>query len=161
LETVAKIVPDHRELAEVVGEHKRQGKTIVLTNGAFDLLHVGHLRSLIGAKGLGDLLVVAVNSDRSVRRNKGMGRPVVPLADRMELLAALECVDYVTVFDAVTISELILLLKPDIHAKGTDYTPETDPEREALASYGGRTCITGDSKDHSVTDLIGRIRHGR
>lgn len=153
-----KVVTDVKRLARAVARAKRAGRKVALTNGVFDLLHVGHLRSLEDAKRKCDVLVVAVNSDRSTRRYKGKGRPIVPAVERMELLAALSCVDYVTVFDEPTVTPLILALKPDYHAKGTDYTPKTDPERDAMAAVGGRTLIVGDPKDHSVTDLIGRVR---
>lgn len=154
----AKIIMDTRRLAAILARHRRAGDKTALTNGVFDLLHVGHLRSLEDAKRRADVLVVAVNSDRSAHRYKGPGRPIVPAAERMELLAALSCVDYVTVFDEPTVTRLILALKPDWHAKGTDYTPKTDPERAAVAAVGGRTLIVGDAKKHSVTDLIGRVR---
>ncbi len=153
-----KIVTDRKRLAAILARKRRAGKKIALTNGVFDLLHVGHLRSLEDAKRRADVLVVAVNSDRSTRRYKGPGRPIVPAVERMELLAALSCVDHVTVFDEPTVTRLILALKPHWHAKGTDYTPKTDPERDAMAAVGGKTLIVGDAKDHSVTDLIARVK---
>ena len=137
---------------------RARGQTIVLANGAFDLLHVGHVRYLEGAKAAGDVLVVAVNSDASVRAAKGPGRPVVPQAERAELVAALGCVDHVLVFDSPDVVPIIERLRPEVHAKGTDYTPETVPERDAVAAYGGRTVITGDPKDHSTTDLIAALK---
>lgn len=155
---MSKIVRDHRRLARILARRRAAGQTIALTNGVFDLLHVGHLRSLRDAKRRADVLVVAVNSDGSARRHKGPGRPIVPAAERMEILAALSCVDYVTAFAEPTVSRLIRTLRPHVHAKGTDYTPETDPEREAISAVGGRTLIVGDAKRHSVTDLIARIR---
>ncbi|MCS6885791.1 MAG: adenylyltransferase/cytidyltransferase family protein [Acidobacteriota bacterium] len=130
---------------------------VVLANGCFDLLHVGHVRYLQAARLLGDVLVVAVNSDRSVRELKGEGRPLVPQHERAELVAALRCVDYVTVFDGTTVSDLLLLLKPDVHAKGTDYTIDSVPEREVVRSYGGTVAIVGDPKEHSTTALLNSI----
>ncbi|HEY2496908.1 MAG TPA: adenylyltransferase/cytidyltransferase family protein [Candidatus Angelobacter sp.] len=129
---------------------------MVLTNGCFDLLHVGHVRYLRAAKQLGGKLIVAVNSDASTRKLKGEGRPRVPEAERAELLAALADVDAVTIFDAPDVKELILLLRPDIHAKGTDYTEDSVPEREVVVACGGRVAIVGDPKDHSTTELLKR-----
>lgn len=145
------------ELEEVVAGHRGRGRRIVLANGAFDLLHVGHVRYLEGARRLGDVLVVAVNSDASVRAAKGAGRPVVPAAERAELVAALRCVDHVLVFDAPDVRGIIRALKPDVHAKGTDYTVESVPERDEVLAYGGRVAITGDPKDHSTTALAGKL----
>jgi rfaE bifunctional protein nucleotidyltransferase chain/domain len=136
---------------------RRAGKTIALANGIFDLFHVGHLRYLQGAKALADVLVVAVNSDASTRRNKGPGRPVVPEAERAEIVAALACVDHVVVFGARTVVPIIRKLRPDVHVKGTDYTPETIPEAAEVARYGGRAAVAGDPKDHSTTDLLRRL----
>ncbi|MGZ4874443.1 MAG: adenylyltransferase/cytidyltransferase family protein [Candidatus Angelobacter sp.] len=127
-----------------------------MTNGCFDLLHVGHVRYLRAAKQLGGRLIVAVNSDASTRALKGEGRPRVPGEERAELLAALSDVDAVTIFDAPDVTELIRLLRPDIHAKGTDYTPEGVPERDVVIACGGRVAIVGDPKDHSTTDLLRR-----
>ena len=137
---------------------RRRGAVIVLANGAFDPLHVGHLRYLEGARRAGDRLVVAVNADRSVRRLKGDGRPILPAAERAEIVAGLRAVDCVVVFEEDTVAGVIERLRPEIHAKGTDYTPETVPERAAVAAYGGRTIITGDPKDHSSSDLLARLR---
>jgi rfaE bifunctional protein nucleotidyltransferase chain/domain len=134
------------------------GKTVVLANGAFDLLHVGHVRYLRAAAKLGDILVVAVNDDASVRRLKGSGRPVFPLGERMELVAALEEVDYVVAFGEDDVRKVIRSLKPDVHAKGTDYTAETVPERDEVRGYGGRVEICGDPKDHSTSSLLARLR---
>jgi len=145
------------ELQQRVAEHRASGKRIVLANGAFDLLHVGHVRYLEGARALGDVLVVAVNSDASVRAAKGEGRPVVPAAERAELVAALRCVDHVLVFDAPDVRAVIRALKPDVHAKGTDYTVDTVPERDEVLSYGGRVAITGDPKHHSTTALARKL----
>ena len=136
---------------------RRAGKSIALANGIFDLFHVGHLRYLEGAKALADVLVVAVNSDASTRRNKGPGRPVVPEAERAEIIAALACVDHVVVFGSRTVVPLIRKLRPDVHVKGTDYTPETIPEAAEVARYGGRAAVAGDPKDHSTTDLLRRL----
>jgi rfaE bifunctional protein nucleotidyltransferase chain/domain len=127
-----------------------------LTNGCFDLLHVGHVRYFRAAKQLGGKVIVAVNSDASVRRLKGEGRPRVPEQERAEVLAALEAVDAVTIFDAPNVRELIQLIRPDIHAKGTDYTEENVPERDVVIACGGRVAIVGDPKDHSTTELLQR-----
>jgi rfaE bifunctional protein nucleotidyltransferase chain/domain len=136
---------------------RRAGKSIALANGIFDLFHVGHLRYLEGAKSLADVLVVAVNSDASTRRNKGPGRPVVPEAERAEIVAALSCVDHVVVFGSKTVIPLIRKLKPDWQVKGTDYTPETIPEAEEVRRHGGRVAVAGDPKDHSTTDMLKRL----
>ena len=130
------------------------GDKIILTNGCFDLLHVGHVRYLRAAKELGGRVIVAVNSDASARALKGEGRPRVPGNERAEILAALSDVDAVTLFDAPDVTELIRLLRPDIHAKGTDYTEQNVPEREVVIACGGRVAIVGDPKDHSTTDLL-------
>jgi len=145
------------DLEEKILKTRIEGKTIVFANGCFDLLHVGHVRYLYGAKSLGDLLIVAINSDRIVRQLKGSNRPLTSENERAEIIAALSCVDYVTIFDTPTVTELLLLLKPDIHAKGTDYTTETVPEREIVKSYGGRVAIVGDPKDHSTTSILEQI----
>jgi rfaE bifunctional protein nucleotidyltransferase chain/domain len=136
---------------------RRAGKSIALANGIFDLFHVGHLRYLEGAKSLADVLVVAVNSDASTRRNKGPGRPVVPEAERAEIVAALSCVDHVVVFGSKTVIPLIRKLKPDWQVKGTDYTQETIPEAEEVRRHGGRVAVAGDPKDHSTTDMLKRL----
>ncbi|MEZ6186388.1 MAG: adenylyltransferase/cytidyltransferase family protein [Planctomycetota bacterium] len=154
----AKIVLDHAQLRAQVEALRSQGKRIVLTNGTFDLLHVGHLRSLRDARSRGDVLVVAVNSDASVQGYKGPGLPIQPEAERAELLAGLRCVDFVTVFQELTVDNLILALKPDVHAKGTEYDPETVPEGPTVRSYGGEIAIVGDPKAHSTSWLIARIR---
>jgi rfaE bifunctional protein nucleotidyltransferase chain/domain len=133
------------------------GRSIVFANGAFDLLHVGHVRYLQAAREQGDWLVVGVNTDRSVRASKGPTRPIVPQEERAEIVAALGCVDAVILFDEDTPADLIAGLRPDVHAKGTDYTAATVPEREVVASYGGRTVIVGDPKNHATTDLITRL----
>jgi rfaE bifunctional protein nucleotidyltransferase chain/domain len=137
------------------------GRTVALANGVFDLFHVGHLRYLRGAKAEADLLVVAVNSDLSTRLNKGPGRPVVPEAERAEILEALECVDHVVLFDARDVVPVIRALRPDVHVKGTDYTPETIPEAAEVRAYGGRVAVAGDPKDHSTSELIDKLANGR
>ncbi len=133
------------------------GRRVALANGVFDLFHVGHLRYLQGARAEADLLVVAVNSDRSTRENKGPGRPVVPEAERAEIVAALACVDHVVVFDSRDVVPVIRALRPDVHVKGTDYTPETIPEAAEVRAYGGRVAVAGDPKGHSTTELIGKL----
>ncbi|MFZ5471136.1 MAG: adenylyltransferase/cytidyltransferase family protein [Myxococcota bacterium] len=155
--TAAKLV-SREELVARVTTLRAQGRTIVLANGAFDLLHVGHVRYLEAAKAMGDLLVVAVNSDESTRAAKGEGRPIVPQSERAELVAALACSDFVSVFDEPDVRALIRVLRPNIHAKGTDYSPETIPEREEVFAYGGRVAIAGDPKDHSTTALAAKLR---
>ena len=141
-------------LQTITADLKKQGKTIVLANGCFDLLHVGHIRYLQGAKAMGDVLIVGLNNDYSVRKLKGSGRPVMPDHERAEILTAFSCVDYVVIFEELTAENLLLRLKPDIHCKGTDYTTETVPERDVVRSYGGQVAIVGDSKSHSTQDLI-------
>ena len=141
-------------MAAQVRQWRAAGEKIILTNGCFDLLHVGHVRYLRAAKELGGRLIVAVNSDASTRALKGEGRPRVPGEERAELLAALSDVDAVTIFDAPDVTDLIRLLRPDIHAKGTDYTAESVPERDVVIACGGRVAIVGDPKDHSTTDLL-------
>lgn len=145
------------ELIERVGTARNSGARIIFANGCFDVLHVGHVRYLAGAKALGDLLIVGINSDEQVAIQKGEGRPVLPATERAEIVAALESVDYVTIFDEPTVEQLILALKPDVHAKGTDYTTETVPERDVVRSYGGQVAIVGDPKDHSTTEIIARL----
>ena len=136
---------------------RAEGKRLVLANGVFDLLHVGHVRYLQAAKALGDVLLVAVNSDASVRRLKGPGRPIMTAGERAELLAALAPVDAVVVFEEDTVDALVARLRPDVQAKGTDYTEDTVPEREGVRAAGGRVAIAGDPKDHSTRDLIATI----
>lgn len=133
---------------------RAQGLKVALANGVFDLLHVGHLRYLEGAKQLADRLVVAVNSDASTRAYKGPGRPIIPEGERVELLRALRCTDLVLLFDEPDVRVVIRALKPDVHVKGTDYTPETIPERAEVEAYGGRVAVAGDPKDHSTTELL-------
>ena len=134
-----------------------QGKNVVLANGCFDILHVGHLRYLQGARAQGDVLVVAINSDKSMRAIKDSGRPILGQDERVELVSALRCVDYVVLFDEPNVSRVLDVLRPAIHAKGTDYTEQTVPERDQVLSYGGEVRITGDSKEHSTRDVIERI----
>jgi len=145
------------DLPAIRARATRAGKTVALANGIFDLFHVGHLRYLEGAKALGDVLVVAVNSDASTRRNKGPGRPVMPEGERAEIVAALACVDHVLVFGSKTVVPLIRKLRPDWQVKGTDYTPETIPEAAEVRKYGGRVAVAGDPKDHSTSDLLRRL----
>jgi rfaE bifunctional protein nucleotidyltransferase chain/domain len=154
---VGEVVAGREDLARRCAAWKARGKRIVLTNGAFDLLHVGHVRALKEARGKGDILVVAVNADASVRRLKGEGRPVVPEAERAELLASLACVDLVHVFAEDDVAPLLRLLRPHVHAKGRDYTAENVPERAVAKEVGAEVAIVGDPKDHSVTDLLRRI----
>ncbi len=134
-----------------------RGRKVVLANGCFDILHVGHLRYLRGARALGDVLVVAVNSDKSMKRIKDSGRPILDEVERVTLVSALDCVDYVVVFDEPDVSRVIDVLQPAIHAKGTDYTEQTVPERNKVLAYGGEVRITGDSKNHSTRDIIETI----
>jgi D-glycero-beta-D-manno-heptose 1-phosphate adenylyltransferase len=152
------VVLSETELVRAVARDKAAGRTIALANGCFDLLHVGHVRYLQSAAAEGDRLVVAINDDRSVAVLKGQGRPVQPAADRAELVAALRGVDYVIVFGDLTVERLLLLLKPDVHCKGTDYTIDSVPERAVVLSYGGRTAIVGDPKQHNTRELLARIR---
>lgn len=149
-----KIILDHQELLRRVNALRAVGKSIVFANGCFDLLHVGHVRYLEGAAREGDILLVALNSDRIIRELKGKNRPITPLNERVEIIAAMECVDLVTSFDTYKCEEILLFLKPDVHAKGTDYTCETVPERDTVLGYGGRIAICGDPKVHSSSKLI-------
>jgi len=151
-------VLERQELAARVNENRARGLTHAFANGAFDLLHVGHIRYLEAARKEADRLIVAVNDDRSVRDLKGPNRPVLNQADRAELVAALRAVDYVVIFPEPTVTPLLELLRPDVHCKGTDYTIETVPERETVRAYGGRIAIVGDPKDHSTSDLLSRLK---
>ncbi len=151
-----RIIPDYSELAARL-RSQAAGLEVALTNGCFDLLHVGHVRLIEEAAAQADVLVVALNTDASVRRNKGEGRPVVPLEERMEIVAAIKGVDWVTSFDEPTADKLLASLQPAVHCKGTDWTVDTVPERAAVEAYGGRIAICGDPKTHSSTDLAERM----
>ena len=145
------------DLVEMVARKRSGGSIIVLANGCFDLIHVGHIRYLAGAKALGDILVVGVNSDRQARALKGEARPYMPENERAEIIASFRFVDVVTIFDEPTVEELIRAIRPNFHAKGTDYTTDSVPEREIIREVGGQVAIVGDQKDHSSTELIGNI----
>ena len=145
------------ELVEAVSRDRAAGRRLVLANGCFDLLHVGHIRYLRGAAAQADRLIVAINDDEMVAKLKGRGRPIVPAAERAEIIAALEPVAYVVVFSDPTVERLLLLLKPEVHCKGPDYTVESVPEHGVVKSYGGRTVIVGDAKQHSSRDVINRL----
>jgi rfaE bifunctional protein nucleotidyltransferase chain/domain len=145
------------ELEALLAADRAAGRTIAFANGCFDLLHVGHVRYLAGAAAEADRLIVAVNDDAWVEQAKGEGRPVLNAPARAEIVAALRGVDYVVVFPDATVARLLDRFRPDVHCKGTDYTVDTVPERETVRAYGGRIAIVGDAKDHSTTDLFGRI----
>ena len=153
-------VVSRAELVRRVAAERAAGKTIAFANGAFDLLHVGHVRYLASAAREADCLVVAVNDDASVRALKGDSRPIMKDVDRAELVAALRGVDYVVIFPETTVTSLLEALRPDVHCKGTDYTVDSVPERAIVQAYGGRTAIVGDPKDHSTRDLLARIARG-
>jgi rfaE bifunctional protein nucleotidyltransferase chain/domain len=153
---MGEILSRDRLVARVASE-RAAGRTVAFANGAFDLLHVGHVRYLEAAAREADILVVAVNDDASVRGLKGSGRPIMKAEDRAELVAALRSVDYVVIFPEPTVGPLLEALRPDVHCKGTDYTVDSVPEREIVRAYGGRTAIVGDPKDHSTRDLLARI----
>jgi rfaE bifunctional protein nucleotidyltransferase chain/domain len=155
------VVVSESQLVEAVARDRAAGRTVAFANGCFDLLHVGHVRYLRAAAAEADRLIVAVNDDRSVAGLKGDGRPILPAAERAELLAALRGVDYVVVFGDADVERLLTLLKPDVHCKGTDYTAETVPERAVVAAYGGRTAIVGDPKHHATRELLARIGRTR
>jgi rfaE bifunctional protein nucleotidyltransferase chain/domain len=157
--SVGRVVTED-ELAALVAADRAQGRTVALANGCFDLLHVGHVRYLQGAAAEADRLVVAVNDDRSVEALKGSGRPILPAADRAELVSALRGVDYVVIFGDPTVERLLTRLEPDVHCKGTDYTVDSVPERGVVLAYGGRTAIVGDPKDHATRSLLARIARG-
>ena len=144
-------------LAGILQAERASGRTVALANGLFDLLHVGHVRYLEAASREADILAVGINSDASARSLKGPGRPLLPQDERAEIVAALACVDWVFVFDETTVEAALLLLRPDVHCKGTDYTEENVPERETVLSYGGRIAIVGDPKAHATRDLIREI----
>ncbi len=144
--------------AKVLAEGMRTaGRRVVVANGAFDMLHVGHVRYLAAARAAGDVLFVALNSDVSVRASKGPERPIVPEVERAEILSHLDCVDWIVPFDEPTVAKVLRAIKPHVHAKGTDYTVETVPERDVVAEWGGETRICGDPKDHATTDLVAEI----
>ena len=147
-----------QDLISIAAEQKAAGRKIVLANGCFDLFHVGHIRYLEGAKAAGDFLIVAVNADEQVIKQKGEGRPFMPEDERAEIVAALRCVDLVTIFPEPTVTEVIRAIKPDFHAKGTDYTADSVPERDIVAEVGGKVIIVGDPKDHSSSEMLRKIR---
>jgi rfaE bifunctional protein nucleotidyltransferase chain/domain len=153
---MARIVSE-TELVALVADDRRAGRALAFANGCFDVLHVGHVRYLEGARREADRLIVAVNDDESVRALKGSGRPIQPAADRAELIAALRDVDYVVIFPDRTVERLLRLIRPDVHCKGTDYTVDTVPERDVVREYGGRVAIVGDPKARSSRDVIARI----
>ena len=153
MNTQTKIL-SRKQLRHQVGEWRRAGERVTLANGNFDLLHVGHVRYLRGAKALGGKLVVAINSDESVRALKGEGRPIMPEDERAEIVAALADVDAVVIFPELDVRDIIREIHPDVQAKGTDYTVDSVPERDAVTEYGGRVAIDGDPKDHSTTEII-------
>jgi D-glycero-beta-D-manno-heptose 1-phosphate adenylyltransferase len=160
MSTAHKVQP----LGQVMEQRERwraEGKTVALANGVFDLLHVGHVRYLEGAKELADCLVVAVNSDASTRAYKGPGRPHIPESERAELVAALACTDRIIVFDEPDVRGIIRALRPDVHVKGTDYTPESIPEADEVRAYGGRVAVAGDPKNHSTTELARKLQAER
>jgi rfaE bifunctional protein nucleotidyltransferase chain/domain len=151
------LVVSEAELMAAVVRDRAAGRSLAFANGCFDLLHVGHVRYLQAAAAEADRLIVAVNNDRSVAGLKGEGRPILPAAERAELVSALRGVDYVVVFGDANVERLLLLIKPDVHCKGTDYTADTVPERAVVAGYGGRTAIVGDPKNHATRELLARI----
>lgn len=155
---MGQIIRELAELKRIIDEEKERGRKVVFGNGCFDLLHVGHVRYLKGAKALGDVLIVAVNDDSSVTGLGKRKQVVTPARERAEIIAAIEGVDYVILFSEPNVESLLRILQPHIHAKGTDYTEETVPEGEIVRAYGGRVAIVGDPKDHSTRDLIKTIK---
>ena len=151
------MIVSESQLVAAVARDRAAGLTVAFANGCFDLLHVGHVRYLQAAAAEADRLIVAVNDDRSVAGLKGEGRPILPASDRAELVAALRRVDYVVVFGDANVERLLLLVKADVHCKGTDYTVDSVPERAVVAAYGGRTAIVGDPKSHATRELLARI----
>ena len=145
------------QAAALSAQWRSEGKTVALANGVFDLLHVGHVRYLEGARSMADRLVVAVNSDASTRQVKGPGRPVIPEGERAELLAALSCTDAVLVFSDPDVRAVLRVVRPHVHVKGTDYTAESIPERDEVAAWGGRVAVAGDPKDHSTSELVKKL----
>jgi rfaE bifunctional protein nucleotidyltransferase chain/domain len=158
MRTAQEKILSREQLIARLEEHRRRGERIVFANGCFDILHAGHVRYLAGARAEGDLLVVGVNADSSVRPLKGPGRPVLSEDARALLVASLRVVDYVVIFSEPNVEALLTALRPQVHAKGTDYTAETVPERETAARLGIRVAIVGDPKDHSTRDLLEKIR---
>jgi rfaE bifunctional protein nucleotidyltransferase chain/domain len=154
------VIVSEAALVDAVARDRAAGLRIAFANGCFDVLHVGHVRYLHGAAALADRLIVAVNDDRSVAELKGPGRPILPAADRAELVAGLRGVDYVVIFGDATVERLLTMVRPDVHCKGTDYTVDTVPERAVVAAYGGRTAIVGDQKRHSTRELVSRWSRG-
>ena len=154
---MSKFIGDHDKLVEKIEHLKADGKRIVFANGCFDILHVGHIRYLYGAKQCNDILIVTMNSDKSVAELDKHDRPIIPDRERAEILEALDMVDYVTLFEEPTVDSLLRKLKPHVQAKGTDYTKESVPEHETVLSYGGEVAIVGDPKDHSSRDIIDKI----
>jgi len=150
------ILSEH-QLIDAVQRERLAGRSVAFANGCFDLLHVGHVRYLQGAAREADRLIVAVNDDRSVESLKGSNRPILPSSDRAELVDAVRGVDYVVIFSEPSVGRLLNILRPDVHCKGTDYTVDSVPEREVVRSYGGRTAIVGDPKQHATRDLLERI----
>ncbi|MBA2733195.1 MAG: adenylyltransferase/cytidyltransferase family protein [Acidobacteria bacterium] len=153
-ESAASRILEPNRLIARVAIARKHGARIVLANGCFDILHVGHVRYLEDAKALGDVLVVGINSDEQVREQKGAGRPFVPERERAEIIAAIRAVDFVTIFAEPTVEQLLRSIRPDIHAKGTDYTEDSVPERDVVRSIGGRVVIVGDPKNHSSTEMV-------
>ena len=151
---MSEIIKDYRQLKPIIKRLQKAGKTVVLTNGCFDLIHVGHVRCLRGAKAEGDVLIVALNDDESVRKFKRTSGPLAPEDERAEIMTAFECVDYVTFFSEPSADVMLDYLRPDVHAKGTDYSVENLPERETVLRYGGRIAIVGDPKEHSSSALL-------
>ncbi|CEK14868.1 D-glycero-beta-D-manno-heptose 1-phosphate adenylyltransferase [Chthonomonas calidirosea] len=155
---MGQFIPDYHRLAEILSTLRGEGKTLVTTNGVFDILHIGHVRYLQAAKQLGDLLVVGVNTDAGTKRLKGPDRPIVPQEERAEILAALACVDYVTLFDEPTPEALLEQLRPDIHVKGGDYRLETIPEAVVVHRFGGKVLTIPLVAEHSTTDIVKKIQ---
>jgi len=145
------------QLRIIVDRERKKGKIIVLANGGFDLVHAGHVRYLEAAKKKGDILIVALNSDSSIRKLKGQGRPILPQQERADILSAFACVDFITIFNEPNVENILMALKPNVHAKGSDYTKKTVPERETVLAYGGRIAIAGGPKIRSTSEVIPRI----
>jgi D-glycero-beta-D-manno-heptose 1-phosphate adenylyltransferase len=152
------VILSEKALELALAKERARGRTIAFANGCFDVIHVGHVRYLQDAKKEADVLVVGVNGDASVRELKGEGRPVMPASERAEIIAAIEGVDYVTIFDEPSPARLLGALEPDVHCKGTDYTPDSVPERDVVQAYGGRVAIVGDPKEHSTSELLKKLK---